>query len=110
MPSSSAAGVPTPGELPRASAVDLRVGQWNMGLPTDKVFSKGNVIDEKLRIAAQRIKTMSDYVHVIGINELHSSFQAQLDKYLGVFAEQVKMVGMTCGDALIWCHAAGRQQ
>ena len=99
-----APGAPTPGILDLASSADLRVGQWNMGLPSENHFSKDGKIHELLSKAATWIKLMADYVHVVALNELHPAFQGELDKKLRDVSSRVRMVGLKSGDALVWCH------
>ena len=102
-------GAPTPGPLPLATAEDLRVAQWNMGLATERHFSKHGKIHAALLNAAARIRLMAEYVHVVALNELCSAFHEELDKILSEpspTAPKLQMVAMESGDALVWCHAA----
>ena len=101
-------GASTPGDLHLANCADLRVGQWNVGLPSPQLFSKDGKIHEHLRTAAARIRLMAEFVHVVAValNELHPKYQEELDKSLGQTSENLQMVAVASGDVLIWCHTA----
>ena len=80
---SSPGAVPIAGAVPTAGAStlgfatpeDLRVGSWNMGLPQANSFAKFGKIYGLLEDAAQKIKLMGEYCHVIVLNELHVAHQ-----------------------------------
>ena len=99
-------GAPTPGNLHLANCADLRVGQWNVGLPSPDLFSKDGKIHEHLRTAAARIRLMAEFVHVVALNELHPEYQEELDRNLGQTSENLQMVAVESGDVLVWCHTA----
>ena len=81
---------------------DLRIAQWNMGLPGAEHYAKDNRIEEVLDTAAKRIVNMSKVAHIICLNELHPAHQAGLDTRVADHA-CLSMVGANCGDVLIWC-------
>ena len=99
-------GAPTPGAptagLPLASPEDLRVGEWNMGLPQANSFSKNDRIKDILEDATQKIMAMGTRCNVIFLNELHASLQSALDSQLSEAETSLQMRGWTSGDVLIW--------
>ena len=107
---SSPGAVPIAGAVPTAGAStlgfatpeDLRVGSWNMGLPQANSFAKFGKIYGLLEDAAQKIKLMGEYCHVIVLSELHVEHQGRLDNLLVDAAPTMKMIGFSSGDVVIW--------
>ena len=100
-------GVTGASTLGFATPEDLRDGSWNMGLPQANSFAKFGKIYGLLEDAAQKIKLMGEYCHVIVLNELHVAHQGRLDNLLVDAAPTMKMIGFASGDVVI-CSVLSR--
>ena len=73
-----------------------------MGVPQANSFSKNGHINEIIKDAAQNIVKISQYCHVIVLNELHAAHQGELDRQLSETDKSLRMLGWPIGDMLIW--------
>ena len=106
----SSSGVSTPGPAAHAGAStpgpgiasreSIRIGQWNMGLPTAESFAKS--IERVREDAAHKIAPMARHCHIVILNELHPVHQGRLDTYLTKVAPHLCILGFVTGDALAW--------
>ena len=99
------AGALTPGQTPGDGF--LNICTWNVGMPTATSFVRTSAkkparSKEKISEVADRVHEIMGVCQVALLNEVHSSHQGGLDTYLSLLSGDIRMLGFTQGDVLVW--------
>ena len=97
----------TPGVLLPATRTDVRFATYNVGLADgEKAFS---TMRDRYVVVVNRMFTLLEHAHIVGINELHPFHQAAVRTEIeSRHAVAVGFEAVACGDAVLWCPGPAR--
>ncbi len=84
-----------------ATAENLCVATWNVGMPSRESFATWG--EERYATFMEKLSLLARTCHVIGLNEVHAAHHAKIDELLTKAASgSLSMLGSDFGEVVIW--------